>query len=140
MNPLDEEYQDYRGYKEYWEWDEKFNNTPFKLGLDIKEFPTGLLLPMTSNPNKFFCNKPDAPEYVEVVDGKIKLVFFKRSKCFTYSYPHISEGLWSRNGRDFIATLNEFLKKTDGPGSGDNLLVLLHRGGGVGDITLFRNE
>ena len=138
MRPLDPNYQNHQGDKEYWEWDEKFNNTPFKLGLDIKEVPIGLLLSITANPNRFPGNRPGAPEYVEVVDGKITLVFFNRLTGSTF--PYISEGLWSRNGRDFIATLNQFLQKTDGPSSGDNLSASLFRGGVVGNVTLFRSK
>lgn len=123
----------------YWQWDEKYNDTFFKLGLDLKELfkkRPGALIANSSNPHKFSGNIPEGPEYVYVVDNKIILVFFG----IISTYPEISKGLWRLGGEEFAAELDKTLTPIEEPAPGDNLLVNFGRGGIVTSVTLFRPD
>ena len=124
--------------QEYWEWNEELNDTPYKLGSDINDLlQKGLVFPSIDEANKFLGNAKGAPRDVEVIDGKITLVFFSSVRKSTF--PSISEGLWDMEERDFIKTLSKLLKKTTGPISANNLFVLF-RGGFVAFAMIFRKQ
>ena len=113
--------------QKYWKWDEKFNDTPYKLGADIKDLlEKGLVSPSMEYPGHFLGSAEDAPKYVEVVDEKVNLILFSSFKKSTF--PSIATGLWDMEQRDFMKTLRKFLKKITIPRSGDHLLVDFRRG------------
>ena len=66
-----------RSVKRYWKWDEKFNDTPYKLGSDINDLlQKGLVSPSIDSPSNFLGSPEGAPKYVEVVDGKVNFILF----------------------------------------------------------------
>ena len=116
-----------RSVKRYWKWDEKFNDTPYKLGSDINDLlQKGLVSPSIDSPSNFLGSPEGAPKYVEVVDGKVNFILFSSFKKSTF--PSIAKGLWDIKEQDLIATLNKFLKKTTVLRSGDKLLMVFREG------------
>lgn len=117
-----------RSVQKYWKWDEKFNDTPYKLGSDINDLlQKGLVRPSSDNSTNFLGSAEGAPKYVEVVDGKVNFILFSSWKKSTF--PSIAKGLWDMKQRHFIKTLSKFLtRKTIMPRSGDHLLVDFREG------------
>ena len=93
----------------YWKWNEKFNDTPYKLGSDINDLlHKELVSPSIDNPRNFLGSAEGAPKYVEVGDGKVNFILFSSLKKSTF--PSITKGLWDMKEQDLIATLNKLLK------------------------------
>ena len=138
MNKLDQMGRLVSPHYAYWKWDEKYNNTVFKLGRTIEELlavRSGAVLRPPANPNKFFGNIPGGPKYVYVVDNKIVLVFF--GNCC--EYPEISKGIWRLHGDELVAELNKFLEPIDDePTTRDpHLLVNFTRSTFVDSMSIF---
>lgn len=114
----------------YWEWDEKFNDTPYKLGADINDLlQQGLVKASIDHPRIFLGSAKGAPEHVEVWNGEVRFIFFSSLKKSTF--PFIIKGLWNRKQDDFITTLELFLKRAPIMCFDDKLLVEFSKGDGI---------
>lgn len=113
---------DIHSVQKCWKWDEKFNDTPYKLDADIKDLlQQGLVRPSTDNLTYFLGNAQGAPKYIAVVDGKVDSIFF--SSCQKSTFPSITKGLWEMKQPEFIQTVKQFLKRTTIARPGPTLLV-----------------
>lgn len=123
--------------KKYWEWDEKYNNTPYKLGLDIHYLlQKGLVLPDDEKEeNRFLGLGEGAARHIEVCAGKISLVTFSSPNGSIF--PTIQEGLWDMEEPKFTETLNRILGPPCEPTHGDYLFVVF-RGGFVTMAVILR--
>ncbi|MHA7877916.1 MAG: hypothetical protein ACX93T_03285 [Bacteroidota bacterium] len=124
--------------KKYWEWDERFNDTPYKLGSEIQDWlQKDLVYPDKNKKDRFLGCKKGAPECIEVNNGKVILVLFSFASNSTF--PEIKQGLWDMEEPAFIATLNNILGLPCTPQSGDYLFVVF-RGGFVTAAAIFRKS
>ena len=76
----------------YWEWDEKFNDTPYKLGADINDLlQQGLVKASIDHPRIFLGSAKGAPEHVEVWNGEVRFIFFSSLIYLPIYYQRIVE-------------------------------------------------
>jgi len=121
----------------YWKWDEKFNDTPYKLGADINDLlQQGLVKPNIDNPRSFLGSAEGAPENIEVFDGKVNFILFSSLKKSIF--PFIIKVLLDREQDDLITALEVFLQRIPIAQFGDTLLVEFS-GGYVTTAILYRD-
>ena len=122
--------------KRYWKWDEKLNNTPYRLGSDIDDLlQKGFVRPDNDTINSYLGHAQGAPKYVEVSAGKVTLVWFSfPNKSY---FPEIKNGLWDMEEHEFTTTLNDLLGLPCEPEYGDYLYVVF-RGGFVTAAAILR--
>ena len=75
--------------KKYWRWDEKFNTTDFKLGMDIQSLLNkDLALQNEKHPNEFM-GKHKVPWRIITKNGAIISVFYREA-----FFPFYKDNLW----------------------------------------------
>ena len=111
-----------RSVQKYWKWDEKFNDTPYKLGSDINDLlHKELVSPSIDNPRNFLGSAEGAPKYVEVFNGEVNFILFSSLKKSTF--PFIIKALRGMEQDDFTITLELFLQRKPILHFDDKLLV-----------------
>jgi hypothetical protein len=122
--------------KRYWKWDEKLNDTPYKLGGDISHLlKKGLVYPDKEEKGQFPGLGEGAPWCVDIGAGEVMSISFTCSK--NSIFPKIKEGLWEMEEPKFTETLNSVLGPPCEPTQGDYLFVAF-RGGFVTLAVIFR--
>lgn len=102
----------------YWKWNESFNNSAFKLGLNIDSIPDGLICNAFNN-NEVYIIKSGMPQSIVVRDKQIKKLNF-RDSFFTFH----DVNLWEMEYRDFVLNIEKYLTPIDDDTSGDILCVI----------------
>lgn len=122
--------------KRYWRWDERFNDTPYRLGGDIGcLLRKGLVKPDKDEEDSFLGLGEGAPWRVKTSAGEVIGVSYSfGDNCI---FPNIQEGLWDMEEPKFTETLNEILGPPCEPTCGDYLFVVF-RGGFVTMAAIFR--
>ena len=124
--------------KRYWQWDEKYNGTPYKLGLDINYLlQEGLVHPHKEEEDSFIGLGEGASRHIEIEVSAGKIDFVTFSSPRSSIFPTIQEGLWDMEAPKFTEVLNEILGLPCEPTCGDYLFVVF-RGGFVTMAIIFR--
>jgi hypothetical protein len=128
--------------KRYWKWDERLNDTPYKLGSEIScLLRKGLVHPYQDVQDRFLGLGEGAARHIEieVSAGKIDFVTFSSpyGSSSDAHFPTIQEGLWDMEEPKFMETLNSVLGPPCEPTHGDYLFVVF-RGGFVTMAIIFR--
>lgn len=124
--------------KRYWKWDERFNDTPYKLGSEIScLLRKGLVHPDKDVEDGFLGLGEGTARHIKVSTGKISLVTFSSPRGSIF--PTIQEGLWDMEEPKFTETLNRILGPPCEPTDGDYLFVVF-RGGFVTWAAILRRS
>jgi hypothetical protein len=109
--------------RKYWKWDERLNDTPYKLGLEINYLlQKGLVYPDKNEEGGFMGIGEGTPRHIRISYGKVDLVYF--SFPSNSIFPKINEGLWEMEEPKFTETLNSVLGPPCEPTHGDYLFVV----------------
>jgi len=106
--------------KKFWKWDERYNNTDFKLGEDITTLlKKNLITPDPEDENEFF-GKNGNPWKIRVERGIIVSIFYRKT-----FFPFINKGnsLWEMEWKEFCPTISKVLDETNEDHKGDLLFV-----------------
>ena len=126
--------------KRYWKWDEEYNDTPYKLGLDIDYLlQRGLVHPNEDEEGGFIGFGQGAPRRIEVQENSGEVMWVTFSSPNGSIFPKIKEGLWDMEEPKFTETLNSILGPPCEPTYGDYLFVVF-RGGFVTMAAIFRRS
>ncbi|MCG8340591.1 MAG: hypothetical protein MI674_04980 [Cytophagales bacterium] len=108
--------------KKYWKWDEKFNTTDFKLGMDIQSLLNkDLALQNEGHPNEFVGNHK-VPWRITTKNGAIISVFYREA-----FFPFYKDNLWDMEWEKFEETVDVLLvpaNKEDKEDKGDLFYVV----------------
>lgn len=107
--------------KKYWEWNEKFNKTPFKLGSCINELEKGKLV--VKKCDNEYTSSNESIKLINTYEGNINAVFFKDGGDL-FCKKNISE----LEIKDFIKEVDKILIPAGENVKGDILFVVF-RGG-----------
>jgi len=116
--------------RKYWYWNEKLNQTPFKLGARIDDLEGSKLVDKKSI-DKYTASK-EKIKFLLTSDRKIEGVFFKDE----YDLFNV-KNIWELEIRDFVKVVDEILIPADENAKGDILFVIF-RGGFVSSFSIVR--
>ena len=120
--------------KAYWQWDEKFNPSMPRLGMDIRDFNNAnFIYPDPNSPTEYNCIDENISK-IHVREYKIISIFYHK-KCFDF----IRDNLWDMEYRKFINAVNPILKPIQPPLRGD-ILCVIFRGEFVTLSALLRRQ
>lgn len=105
--------------KKYWLWDESYNTTDFKLGLDIEPFVKQELISSDPEESNCYLGKDGFPWKITSINGRVKGVAFSRS-----FFPLFDKRLWDMEANEFETVVNHYLTPADGSETGDLLYVV----------------
>ena len=104
--------------KRNWKWDEGKNQTKFKLGLEINEFISEGLL-NKSEEEGYYEGKDGYPWKIQVVDGKINAIFFRKE-----FFPFPDMKIWDLDLLEFENEVNKILQPFKEHDKGNRLHVV----------------
>lgn len=120
--------------KKYWKWDEKFNDTKFKLGDDIQSLINdGIVFPYLEDSTMFY-GENEIPWKIRTENGMIKSIFYRESFFFFYK-----EDIWDKDYDKFESVIDEVLTPADKNDKGD-LFHVVFRGGFIAIAGIIRNN
>ena len=105
--------------KKYWQWDEKFNTTAFKLGVSIQPLINkNLVFKNAENPNEY-AGKDEVPWSITTKNGLIISVFYRKS-----FFPLYKDNLWEMEWKKFEKEVDELLEPANKELKGDLFYVV----------------
>ena len=113
--------------KKRWIWDEKYNSTEFKLGIDIKELiSNNKVVPNEENPKEYFGTN-NFPWTITInSENCIESVFF-RDDFFDF----YEDGLWDLEQEEFVKRIDRILMPEVELDKASDILHVVFRGGFV---------
>ncbi len=111
-------------HKEYWAWDESYNSTIYKLGLDI----SGLLesksiVQSNDNKDEYKVLDNENIDFLNVTNNKIKNIYFFRETNFLPK-----EGLMNLKYEDFKNEIEKILTPVEKDYIGNKIFVVFRDG------------
>lgn len=105
--------------KKYWKWNEQYNPTPFKLGVDIMSLlEQGLVTQDPENP-KYFIGKEQIPWRICTENNQIACIIYRSSA------PFFDQELWDLFSiEEFEKRMNTHLTSATEEARGDILIVI----------------
>ncbi len=109
--------------KRYWIWDEKFNQSGFKLGLPVEPYiEQGILFKKNEN-DSYYSGKEGIPWKVFISqEGNIESIYF-RERLPDFGKEHN----WDLDFDDLEKNLNEIMKPTSEENSQNDVLSIVFR-------------
>ena len=103
-----------------WKWDEKYNYTELKLGLNISKFPKKYVLEKNKyNPRKYHIVNDIIPDYIIIKSETISSIFFEKDFL---KFNNID--LWDLEIDEFKKEMNKYFEPCEYNFKGDVLIVL----------------
>ena len=110
--------------KKYWLWDEKFNQTSFKLGNDIQELEKrNLVCKSTECEAEEYDGINGNPWKIRTINRHIRSITYRKT-----FFPFISENIWDMDYTHFELTVNKYLTLIEQPIAGHDIFYVVFRG------------